>query len=136
MVGILASLAVPAFNTTMSRSRVTSNTNLIVGAMNYARAEAIERRLSVVVRSVSGGGWEVMADPGGASEELLQTFDPSQQGLSVSFANITYENDGFRTSGSSKTNILVNDPETGEKRRICIAVSGSIDVQKDGGTCP
>ncbi len=135
IVAILASIAVPAFNNTISSSRVTSNTNLIVGAMNYARAEAIERRLSVEVKGDSDSGWEVTVDPGGDNEELLQSFTPSQKGLSITFVDITYENDGYRTSGSSKADVLVTDTDTDIKRRICISVSGSVDVNKDGAEC-
>lgn len=132
MVAILTSMAIPAFQSTMSRSRVTSNTNLMVGAINYARSEAINRQQQVRVRPVAGG-WEVVASPGGA-EEVLKTFSPPDTDITIDtdVANITFESTGFRTFPAEASDILILDSKTSTQRRICISVSGGIEIKKEG----
>jgi type IV fimbrial biogenesis protein FimT len=43
IAAILVSLAVPAFNSTIGVNRLATQTNDLVGAMNFARSEAITR---------------------------------------------------------------------------------------------
>ncbi|MDQ7049220.1 MAG: GspH/FimT family pseudopilin [Enterobacterales bacterium] len=55
IVGILASLAVPAFDNQIKDSKLISNTNLVVGAFNMARSEAINRGAQVRVNGIANG---------------------------------------------------------------------------------
>jgi type IV fimbrial biogenesis protein FimT len=49
VVSVLLSLAVPAFNDLMRRTRIANQTNAIVGALNYARGETATRGLPITV---------------------------------------------------------------------------------------
>jgi type IV fimbrial biogenesis protein FimT len=73
VVGILAALAVPAFNSFVLNDRVIGQINSLVGSFNYARSEAIKQHLSAGVTvcpssdgktcnntTAWGGGWIVL----------------------------------------------------------------------------
>lgn len=144
MVGILAALALPAFDGSISRARITSNTNQMVGAINLARAEAVDRGVIVAVRPVTGG-WEVVADPGGAAEQI-RIFQPSSDNVDITttpsdLGGIFFNANGFRqtsatdSSTPSAANLLMNDTEdTSIQRRVCVSISGSVTTT-DGGSC-
>ena len=52
---ILMTIAVPSFRDALIRNRLTTYTNDLVGAINYARAEAIKRGQSVTLcKSTTG----------------------------------------------------------------------------------
>ncbi|MCW8879172.1 MAG: GspH/FimT family pseudopilin [Kangiellaceae bacterium] len=144
MVGILAALALPAFDGSVSRARITSNTNQMVGAINLARAEAVDRGVIVAVRPVTGG-WEVVADPSGTAEQI-RIFQPSSNNVNItttpsSLAGIFFNSNGFRQTSATNTatpsaaNLLMNDTEdTSIQRRVCVSISGSVTTT-DGGSC-
>jgi type IV fimbrial biogenesis protein FimT len=65
IVAIVMSIAVPTFNTTMARGRLTSYTNELLAFLSFARSEAIVRGQRVVVcKSANGasctlnGNWD------------------------------------------------------------------------------
>jgi type IV fimbrial biogenesis protein FimT len=75
IAGILMTIAIPSFNSTITSSRLTSYANDLVGALNLARSEAVRRGVSVTVRKVDNNsytkigagvnwekGWDVFAD--------------------------------------------------------------------------
>lgn len=74
VLSILLLFAVPSFQGTIARSRLTSSTNDLVSAMALARSEAIRRGTRVTVCKTANGtacttsggwqqGWLVFADP-------------------------------------------------------------------------
>ena len=144
MVGILAALALPAFDGSVSRARITSNTNQMVGAINLARAEAVDRGIVVAVRPITGG-WEVVADPNGTAEQI-RIFEPSSSNVNISttpsdLSGIFFNANGFRQNSATDTaipsaaNLLMNDTEdTSIQRRVCVSISGSVTTT-DGGSC-
>lgn len=138
IAGTLVAIAIPAFNNTISSSRVTSNTNLLVGIINYAKSEAISRQVNVLVRR-NGDIFEVVADPGGANEESLREIQPPTQDVSVTsnLAGLTFNARGFREFGggaASIGNISIKDSKTEIERRICVSIGGSVSVT-DGEAC-
>jgi type IV fimbrial biogenesis protein FimT len=68
VAGIVVSLATPSFNEMIANSRLTSAANELVGALSYARSEAVKRGVNVVMLSRSGtdgvweSGWDVFVD--------------------------------------------------------------------------
>lgn len=132
IAGILATIAVPAFNNSIARSRLTSNTNQLVGALNLARAEAIDRGEQVTVRPFGTGGFEVVT--GGGVQ--VKVFEPSNANITIttSLANVVYNASGIRIQPASADSLLIEDSETGLKRRVCVSVSGSISLT-EGGAC-
>ena len=89
MVAILASIAAPSFDSSISRNNVQSMRDSLFNAMQYARSEAVKRKIPVGVcasanQTTCAGdanwhtGWIVFADQnanglqGGANEEAIQ----------------------------------------------------------------
>lgn len=63
VLGILLSIAVPSYQTFVMNSRMASQTNDLITALNLARSEAVKRAANVTVCASSNGasctgGWE------------------------------------------------------------------------------
>lgn len=54
IMAIVASIAVPSFNTMIKNNRLTAAVNDLSGALNYARSEAVRRGRTVQVDALSG----------------------------------------------------------------------------------
>lgn len=108
VAAILLSLAVPSFHGTLIRNRLATATNEFMGAINYARSEAIKRRGSITLCksstgigcTMTGSEWEhgwiafVDRDPYGSrdsDETLLRVWSalPSGYTLRTSSSNFT-----------------------------------------------
>jgi len=155
IAAILAATAVPSFQSLMTQSQLTTQTNELVGSLHYARSEAVKRGMRVTVCTSSDGleckngsgwqnGWLIFSDGGTAGEidggdEVLRVFPPSQRvALTVSsnFSNsISYLASG-RSRGNG--NLLGNGSFTlcshGKKNEILIASAGRPSLRK-GQTC-
>lgn len=129
IAGILASLALPMFTSTLARSRLTSHANLMIGALNYARSEAVNLNQDVTI-TINASGWEVED----AGSNTLKKYSPPSQDIltTASSASITYASTGFQTVATSKT-ITFCDPDK-NGRQVSVAVSGSVSVSTI--TCP
>ena len=55
VLGILLGLAVPSFTAAMRNNRIVAQNNEFIGALNYARSEAIRRSSTVSVCSSTNG---------------------------------------------------------------------------------
>jgi type IV fimbrial biogenesis protein FimT len=75
IAGILVTIAIPSFNSTLTSSRLTNYANDLVGALNLARSEAVRRGVSVTVRKIDNfsytnlgagvnweTGWDIFTD--------------------------------------------------------------------------
>lgn len=67
VLGIMATLAVPALTDLIRNNRVTSQSNELVALINFARSESIRRNNSITVELTSKtNGWSgEVKDPGG-----------------------------------------------------------------------
>lgn len=83
ILAIVTVAALPSFTQVIQNNRLSSQTNELVTAMQYARSEALKRSRGVTVCSSDDGqgcggewsdGWIVIADLGGADEELLRVW--------------------------------------------------------------
>jgi len=137
IVGILAAVAMPAFNDSVANSRMGSNANLLIGALNLARIEAIKRSGHVVVEPVSGTDWNsginVYLDNDRNTKGLdddvdliLKKVTPvlGDGNFSNSDARVTFLSTGFI---STETSFELCDGRTGETgRTISLLISGRI----------
>ncbi|MGX5202307.1 GspH/FimT family pseudopilin [Aliikangiella sp. IMCC44632] len=135
IIGVMISYAIPAFKSSMARSRVTSNVNTMVGAINYARSEAVTRQQQVEVK-ISSAQWEVVVDPSGTPETIrVVPLSTSNLTTTSALTSVTFEPSGFRPlTSSSAENILIKDTETGIQRRICLTKSGNTKTTT-GASC-
>lgn len=135
VVAILSALALPNFRDFISRSAVTSETNSLLGDIQYARNEAVSRRIHMVLcASLDGtscatgtrfdGGWIVYheTNPGptaslDANDEVLRV-GPSVSNVSIHSSvaagtapsSIEFDQQGAVESGSGVDFLLCARP--------------------------
>ncbi len=125
ILAILMAIALPSFNSSMARSRLTSHTELMIGALSYARAEAIKLNENVNVSFDDGDGWVVKS-----AAVVLKKFAPSSKNITVDpSATIIYRSNGFRDFSSSEEKIGFCD-ENANCRCVIITGGGSVSVTK------
>jgi len=129
IVGILASMAMPAFDTQLKNSRLVSNTNLIIGAFNLARSEAINKGLRVKVTGTTSG-WAVVED---VSAIELNRFEPDSNGITITIAplasEVVYTASGFRPFDDNATVTVEICDERNIGRLVTISSAGSTKVE-------
>ncbi|MEE9552542.1 MAG: GspH/FimT family pseudopilin, partial [Gammaproteobacteria bacterium] len=67
LAGILAALALPTFGDMLKNNRLTAQANSLIGTMQYARNEAVNRGHNIVIQPLVAGtnwaqGWQVRLD--------------------------------------------------------------------------
>ena len=141
VAAILATVAVPGFRDLIQNNRVTTQTNELVTALNFARTEAVKRGRPVdVVVTQQDPGWraQVLVNPAG-TPELLREVNRRGSAITVNAATIRFGPTGVRVLP-----IAVNDfsfemePKTGSSARYqrCVSVgpSGQLRTTREG--CP
>ena len=154
--GILALAAIPAFNRYVNSNRMITETNTIVGALNYARNEAIKRRATIsICRSSDGAtcsgtagtwnaGWIVFVNANNDSpaqvdsgEEILRVFGVFNDTLaaSTSLADyVTYNANGY-SNAQGQFVLCDSDNTTSTARTITVSRTGRTSLTTGGGTC-
>jgi type IV fimbrial biogenesis protein FimT len=154
---VLVTIAIPAFNSYVRTNRLSSETNALVGALSFARSEAVKRGANIsVCRSSDGAtcatdasgwnaGWIIFVNTDNdapaavdAGEEILHVYGALSTGNTLSasagFSNyITYRSNGF---GNSQGQFIFCD-STGAASAVNIAVNriGKTTQSTGGGTC-
>lgn len=85
VLAIALGIAVPSFQSFVSRNRLAATTNELVSALALARSEAVKRATRVTVASADwDDGWEVFvdSDPFGDSsgDTILRVYEANTQG--------------------------------------------------------
>jgi type IV fimbrial biogenesis protein FimT len=142
IAAIVLTIAVPNFITFVQNTRVTSQANDFVTALNYARSEAIKRgvRVSVCSRSTDAlcagsttwdTGWLVFVDTNGDGnvdgETVLLVRQPLENGNTLRAAvrtRVTYQNSGF--SGFADTFRLCDTRGAASGRSIAVNLQGRV----------
>lgn len=81
IAGIVVAIGIPNFSTTISNSRLTTNINDFVAALNFARSEAVKRNQNVVVGKTGNNwedGWQVFVDVDNSN-----AFSPGDEELKI-----------------------------------------------------
>jgi type IV fimbrial biogenesis protein FimT len=132
VLAILATVGIPSFQTLIQNNRVTTQTNELVTALTFARAEAVKRGRSVQVDVVAADpGWTAtvaIAGPGGAT---LRRFDREGSGVVIDGdVSVVFEATGAASAVQSI--FLQPGPScTGDKRRqVQVGLSGQINTSR------
>jgi len=151
IIAVTLGIAIPSFDRFVSNSRLVSETNKLVQAVNVARSKAISSHFNTVVAPVTPGNWnggiQVFMDMNGDNlmddGEELQSYGPPPAAITVrsTFTNrITYRADGRAQAGSLT---VCADPRNPDYRRVIIANTGrirTVSLRDDGSTyaarCP
>jgi prepilin-type N-terminal cleavage/methylation domain len=115
VAGVLASVAIPSFQSFVVSSRMTSQANDLVSTLMYARSEAVKRALPVSVCASSDGatctgnwqqGWIIPDPSGGATpirvQQALGGASTISGGANVA-GGVTFTSDGRTTLASTAT---------------------------------
>ena len=118
LVAIVMTFAIPAMQTFTLNDRLTTNINVLIGHLAYARSEALTRSQQIVVCAsddglACGGGWTdgwivfVDADADNAftvGEEIIRTNQDLGEANTIAATGIgtqiIYDNRGFVTAAS------------------------------------
>ncbi len=158
ILGVLMSLAVPAFRDTVESAQTNSEIKVMLTALNLARSEAIRRGTDVVMCAspegsgdCSGGtwsqGWMIFADANGdatgstgsvdSGDTVIREFSALDSTLTFSANMMAYNSLGFGTIGGTQTFLLCPVSGNGlNARSIVIAPSGRGHREEDGLVCP
>jgi len=129
---IVLTIAVPSFTAFVSGNRISSQANQFVAAMNFARSEAIKRKVNIDVAATDSGtatdewgaGWTVTIN-GGAT---LKAFPPLE-GSSTLNSNGGVDTFQYQPNGNvTATDTLeLCDDRTGETgRQITVTNTGRV----------
>jgi type IV fimbrial biogenesis protein FimT len=166
VLGVLLTVAVPNFTTTIRQNRLATQTNELITALNLARSEAIKRGAQVVVRKSSTNwesGWSVFYDaddsysfnddgdatPCEAGEDcyILQQAQALSGGTTVrtpsggNYATyIAFSGLGAAaggvSTGSKDIRVCGNDASTANARTITVDTTGRIRLTATASACP
>jgi type IV fimbrial biogenesis protein FimT len=164
IASVLVGIATPSLQSMISNSRLTSNTNQLVGALSYARSEAVKRGIQVtIIPNTIGGVWEsgwyifVDADddnvtnPAVASQCLpnqdcwLRTYEALPKGYTLRSGTIFDDRVTFMPSGQIDPSLgVANDSFTlcdgthnnTQSRKIIVSQSGRARTEEATGICP
>jgi len=163
VMAILVTVAIPAFSDMVASHRLTSQSNTFLGALHFARSEAIKRNGRVVVCKSSSGedcdasgawqqGWIVFDDANNnasldTGENLLRRGEALAEGFSMTgngpvAAYVSYTPLGLtkKTSGAWQSGTITlcqMAASGGEARQIIISITGRPRINKTTATsCP
>jgi type IV fimbrial biogenesis protein FimT len=144
IMAILLAMGAPSFQTAMVSNRLTSQTNMLLGALSYTRSEAIKRNRNVVLTPIVAshweGGWTVFVDLNADNtfdadqEPELQRYDAVSRGYTVEYAafpsnaRVAYRPDG-RTTSNGHFDICSPGSTCEDFRQIVIADTGRVHVE-------
>lgn len=131
---ILTAMAIPSFSTATQNSRMTSESNSLLGAMSYTRTEAIRRGNNVLFGRRNGTNWNggfvawIDADNDNTWDtgEEIRLWEPLHSSMSLSSGNArTFFI--FNAAGlvNQSDTLTLCDNRSGEKgRSLTLLISG------------
>lgn len=137
---IMASIAVPSFQSLRQHQQLTDTANKLVSALRLARGEAIMREAEVTLSPAEGqdwtSGWRIEADESNKTIAVHQLPDH----LSVGDKNaqppgkVTFDELGY-PSDSAIWRLQHAGLSDKDSRRVCLKVTGRAYVAESGKTC-
>lgn len=137
VLAIIMTIAAPSFVSVIENSRVTTQANTLLAAVNLARSEAVKQGVPVSIQSKSGdfaNGWCVVNGDLGANDctkaaEVLKQF-PALENVTVSYSSagltgFSFNGRGYRESATGDIWIALQPPgcATGSDRQRRVDVS-------------
>ncbi|MED5388444.1 MAG: GspH/FimT family pseudopilin [Pseudomonadota bacterium] len=149
VIAVVASLAVPWLGQMIRNGQMTSQGNSLLGAMQYARGEALARGDTVTICGSGDGvncdnkwgrGWIVFADPDAdgaldAGETILRT-DTADTSIDIATAStVRFTRKGRLDNAGNPLSIVIKRSDCGQEgsRALNITSGGRISLDKTGG---
>ena len=143
VVAILAGIAVPSFSSAIRNNRVATVTEELRGALQLARAEAVKRRVNVLIcRRNSAGtdcengtdwstGWLIRLS--NAPNDIIKVWDATQaMNVTGPNAGLTFRANGFATSGT----FSATPSGCTEQQSRTLAVTATGNLTQTKVSCP
>lgn len=144
LVGILATIAVPSFKSMIQNNRIQTQSNDVFTALNYARSEAVRRKVDLIVCSAKddqsdcdaaeswANGWLIKRSD---NNELLKVWPAMKNGMTVTddAKTITFTSTG-RSSGTLALTLTAPNCTGDQIRVISVNATGRTSVAKS--SCP
>ena len=132
ILGILASLAAPAFNESIASTRVKTVASDIHLSLLRARSEAIKRNNDVTVAASAGdwkSGWTITNS---TISSIIERHAATTGTLSITGAtSITYVPSGRASATVGGTKISISSADTQTERCISIILSGQPVITRE-----
>ncbi|MCK0165004.1 GspH/FimT family pseudopilin [Marinobacter sp. S6332] len=141
VLAIMMALAAPSFVNMIENSRVTTQANTLLAAVNLARSEAVKQGTPFSIQNEPGGfvnGWCVIDGGLGVNDcdtgTIIKRF-PALEGVSVSqggVAGVTFDGRGYKIAPNAVVNIELEPPTctsgSARMRRVSISMAGRATV--------
>lgn len=162
IVVILMAVGVPSYQYVTTNNRMATESNLLLGDLQFARSEAVREGQTVTVciansgatgcnaaASTWQGGWIVFSDPNDnqtvdAGETILRvqnafpSTDTFTSSTSTAYA-ITFNREGFATLGGTSLKITLHDSTSSQSYSRCLEISQAgmmaIQTHSSDATC-
>lgn len=147
VAAIILSIGVPSFSSVIRNSRLTTNTNELITALHFSRAEAIKRNNATTIKKKSSqweAGWQVFVDNNGngskdSGDLVLKVYPslPSGFTLLASKDFITFTSQGFvKSDALAVFQLCVDDnASTAYARTIKVNKIGRPRFEKGVDSC-
>lgn len=126
VAGVILSLAVPSFQTSIARNAVKAASNDLVATLHTARAQSMSTRTPVTVAPASGGwssGWSLQY---GVSVESDHAYVPANKvRIASDIVTMTFRPQGGLTAAADSFLVCHEDP-TITGRRITVSFLGRV----------
>jgi len=137
VLAIIALVAVPNFREVIENNRVTTETNRLITAINFARSEAVRIGDDVSLTANDGDfaqGWCVHLGGNCAGADTLRQFDGGDVAYDATANQITFNPRGEQDDPNLEIEIEPNDCEAGApgKRRVVeFSLAGRASVERE-----
>jgi type IV fimbrial biogenesis protein FimT len=129
VLGILVTVGIPAFSSTLDRQRIDGAVNSLAGGLAYTRLEAVRRNRVVTIAPIEAdwnGGWRIFIDANDngtydPAEELLRQDLPSR----VAFIHANTPVASFVRYNPRGETILLNGAFQAGTFRFCPSQAGT-----------
>jgi type IV fimbrial biogenesis protein FimT len=160
VLGVLTALAVPSYTNMMNRNRLSSQSNELLSAIQYARMEAIRSSARVTFCGAASATadsddecavgvqpyWVVIGPNGGGQQQLRVFAVKEPAKVSTDLAKITFTADGLARDSATKAlvtgsiTVCLETTNPAQNKRVLNIASGSRVVittptEDGGGTC-
>lgn len=151
IVAILASIATPSLTDMLAQNRLSTQVNDLIGAVNFARSEAIKRNQNISLCRTSsadsmgcadGGTWSHWIVVTGAGNVLRRgSVSGAGSTLTVSStldsARLTFASSGLSTALDAANTLTVCTPRSDRDNvaTIAVGVAGRTSLTKSSGGC-
>jgi type IV fimbrial biogenesis protein FimT len=155
LAAILMAMAIPSFRSMIANNRLTTQANDVIGAINYARSEAISHNGTVTFCRAATeaantcvtatGDWQFWIVRNAAGTVVRSGAISTNGGIlrvssSLALDALAYSSDGMGRSGgaliTSRTfTVCVNNVSTDNIRTVTLGAGSRISTAKSSGGC-